>query len=111
MSPGYESDDGASIEDVVDIFPGAVNIANLLRTVAWFVVVAFVLGAAGVGALVGGQSDAVGALGGAIIGTAVGALVGALYASGTFSLAYILLLLNEIEQNTRVTASGNTLTE
>ena len=34
------------VEDVTVIFPGAIFIANLLRTVAWFVVVLCVLSAA-----------------------------------------------------------------
>jgi len=100
----------ATLEDIPTMFPGAVYVANLLRTMGWFVVGAFILGACTVGGAIGGASDIqFGAYVGAALGALVGGLAGALYTSIAFAVAYALLLLNEIEINTRMSAQRTEL--
>lgn len=82
-------------------FPGAIAVANLLRSLGWLIVVGYAV----LGSVVGGLAADTGrsslVLLGALIGGAVGAAMGAIGAAMTFAVAYVLLLLSAIERNTR----------
>jgi hypothetical protein len=93
-------------ETITAAYPGAVTIANGLRTVGWFIIGIEALLGLVVGIAVGAQGGGGGAAAGALIGGLAGACAGAASAVGAFALAYVLLLLTQIEANTRISAVG-----